>query len=49
MVLATCSKTGRVGLAQLVRFLVVELIHPSLNYIFDMSVAFTANYFFNEM
>jgi hypothetical protein len=49
MVLATCYKTGRVGLAQLVRFLVVELIHPSLNYIFDMSVAFTANYFFNEM
>jgi hypothetical protein len=49
MVLATCSKIGRMGLAQLVRFLVVELIHPSLNSIFDMSVAFTTNYFFNEM
>jgi hypothetical protein len=27
---------------------VVELIHPSLNSIFDMSVAFMANYFFCE-
>jgi hypothetical protein len=35
------------GLAQLVRFLVVELIYPGLNPRFDMSVAFTANYFFS--
>jgi hypothetical protein len=34
-----------VGLVQLVKFLVVELIHSCLNYKFDMSVAFTANYF----
>jgi hypothetical protein len=36
----------RVGLAQLVRFLVVELTYSGLNAIFDMSVIFTANYFF---
>jgi hypothetical protein len=36
-----------VGLAQLVRFLVVELIHPGSNHRFDMNVAFTANYFFS--
>jgi hypothetical protein len=33
-----------VGLAQLVRFLVVELTHPGSNHKFDMCVAFTANY-----
>jgi hypothetical protein len=35
-----------VGLAQLVRFLVVKLTYSGLNAIFDMSVIFTANYFF---
>jgi hypothetical protein len=34
-----------VGLAQLVRFLVVELIYSGLNIRFDMSVAFITNYF----
>jgi hypothetical protein len=34
-----------VGLVQLVRFLVIELTHPGSNLTFDMSVAFTANYF----
>jgi hypothetical protein len=38
---------SRVSLAQLVRFLVVELIHPVLNSRFDMSVIFTANYSFS--
>jgi hypothetical protein len=38
----------RVNLAQLVRFLVVELTHPGLNPIFDMSVTFTANYSFSR-
>jgi hypothetical protein len=37
----------RVGLAQLVRFLVVKLTHPGSNPKFDMGVAFTANYFFS--
>jgi hypothetical protein len=37
-----------VGLVQLVKFLVVELIHSCLNHKFDMSVAFTANYFFSR-
>jgi hypothetical protein len=37
----------KVGLAQLVRFLVVELIHPGSNPRFDMGVAFTANYSFS--
>jgi hypothetical protein len=37
----------RVDLAQLVRFLVVELTHPGLNPRFDMGVAFTANYSFS--
>jgi hypothetical protein len=32
-----------VGLAQLVRFLIMKLIHSGLNIIFDMSVTFTAN------
>jgi hypothetical protein len=35
------------GLAQLVRFLVVELTHQCLNPRFDMDVTFTANYFFS--
>jgi hypothetical protein len=37
-----------VDLAQLVRFLVVELTHPGLNPRFDMCDAFTANYSFGE-
>jgi hypothetical protein len=42
----TCgAKPRRVGLAQLVKFLVVELTHPCSNPIFDMCVAFMANYF----
>jgi hypothetical protein len=42
-------RTGsvRVGLAQLIRFLVVELIYSCLNPKFDMSVAFITNYFFS--
>jgi hypothetical protein len=36
-----------VGLAQLVRFLVVELTYSDSNFIFDMSVTFTANYSFS--
>jgi hypothetical protein len=38
----------RVDLAQLVRFLVVELTHPGSNLIFDMSVTFMANYSFSR-
>jgi hypothetical protein len=34
-----------VGLAQLVRLLVVELTHPDSNSKFDMNVEFTVNYF----
>jgi hypothetical protein len=37
----------RVGLAQMIRFLMVELIHPCLNPIFDMSIIFTTNYYFS--
>jgi hypothetical protein len=37
----------RQGLAQLVRFLVVELIHPDLNLRFDTCVVFMINYFFS--
>jgi hypothetical protein len=36
-----------VGLAQLVRFLVVKLTHPDSNPISDISVAFTTNYSFS--
>jgi hypothetical protein len=39
---------GRVSLAWLIRFLVVELIHLGSNPKFDMSVVFTANYSFSE-
>jgi hypothetical protein len=35
------------NLVQLVRFLVVKLIHSNLNSRFDMSVIFTTNYSFN--
>jgi hypothetical protein len=34
-----------VDLAQLIKFLVVELIHPGLNPKFDMGVTFMVNYF----
>jgi hypothetical protein len=37
-----------VGLAQLLRFLVVELIYPGLNPRFNIGVIFTANYFFSK-
>jgi hypothetical protein len=36
-----------VGLAQLVRFLVVELTHPYSNPKFDMSITFILNYSFS--
>jgi hypothetical protein len=36
-----------VGLAQLVKFQVVKLIHTGSNFRFDMSVVFTSNYFFS--
>jgi hypothetical protein len=36
------------GLSQLVRFIMVELTHPGLNYRFDMNVVFTANYSFSR-
>jgi hypothetical protein len=36
---------SRVGLAQWVRFLVVQLIHICLNFRFDMGVTFVTNYF----
>jgi hypothetical protein len=39
----------RVGLVQLVRFLVVKLTHPDSNPRFDMGVAFTTNYSFGGM
>jgi hypothetical protein len=34
-------------ITQLVRFLVVELTYPDLNFRFNMSIVFTANYFFS--
>jgi hypothetical protein len=37
----------RVALAQLVRFLVVELTHSDSNPGFDMSITFTTNYSFS--
>jgi hypothetical protein len=50
--LASCSlqflqTNQRVGLAQLVKFLVVKLTHPCSNVRFDMCVVFTANYSFS--
>jgi hypothetical protein len=38
-----------VGLAQLVRSLVLELIYIGLNLRFNMSVIFMTNYFFTEI
>jgi hypothetical protein len=37
----------KVGLVQPVRFLVVKLIYSDLNFRFDISVIFMANYFFS--
>jgi hypothetical protein len=42
------TKVCRVGVAQLIRLLVVKLTYPSSNYKFVMDVTFTANYFFSE-
>jgi hypothetical protein len=36
-----------VSLVQLVKFLMVELIHPVSNLRFDMNVAFMTNYYFS--
>jgi hypothetical protein len=41
------KKHLRVGLTQLIRFLVVELTYSGLNLRFDMGVTFTANYYFS--
>jgi hypothetical protein len=41
------ARNCRVGLAQLVRFIVVKLIDPDSNSRFDMDIAFTANYSFS--
>jgi hypothetical protein len=38
----------KVGLAQLVKFLVIKLIYSGLNLRFNIGVIFTANYFFSE-
>jgi hypothetical protein len=38
----------RVGIAQLVRLIAVELIHSDLNSRFDISVLFITNYFFSR-
>jgi hypothetical protein len=43
------SDNNRVGLAHLVRFLVVELTQSGSNFRFDMCVVFTANYYFSGM
>jgi hypothetical protein len=37
----------RVGLAQLIKFLVVKLIHPDSNLKFDICVVFIVNYSFS--
>jgi hypothetical protein len=39
---------SRVVLVQLVRFLVIKLIHSSLNFRFDIRVIFTTNYSFTR-
>jgi hypothetical protein len=41
------TQSRRVGLAQLVRFLVVELTHPDSNPTFDIGVTFVPNYSFS--
>jgi hypothetical protein len=35
-------------LAQLIRFLVVKLIHSDSNFRFDICIIFMTNYFFSE-
>jgi hypothetical protein len=47
MIISEINWVHRVGLAQLVRFLVVELNYTCSNPKFDMSVTFTANYSFS--
>jgi hypothetical protein len=42
-------KNSRVSLAQLVRFLMVELTYLGLNLKFDMNVIFMVNYSFSEI
>jgi hypothetical protein len=42
------SSESRVDLAQLVRFIVVKLIHSGSNLRFDMCVIFMSNYSFNR-
>jgi hypothetical protein len=39
---------SRVDLAQLIRFLMVELTHLDLNFRFDIGIIFTANYSFSR-
>jgi hypothetical protein len=41
------GKSRRVDLAQLVRFLVIELVHSGSNPRFDIDAVFTTNYFFS--
>jgi hypothetical protein len=41
----TCTQICTVDLVQLIRFLVMKLIHSVLNHRFDMCVIFTINYF----
>jgi hypothetical protein len=49
MIISEINWVRRVGLTQLVRFLVVELNYTCSNPKFDMSVIFTANYSFSGM
>jgi hypothetical protein len=49
MIISEINWVRRVRLVQLVRFLVVELNYTGSNPKFDMSVIFTANYFFSGM
>jgi hypothetical protein len=43
-----CNSVWFWGLVQLVRFLIVKSTHSDLNFIFDMCITFTTNYFFKE-
>jgi hypothetical protein len=38
----------RVGLDQLIRFIMLKLTHPGSNSRFDICVVFTTNYFFSR-
>jgi hypothetical protein len=42
-------QTNKTGLAQLVRFSVMELTHSDLNLRFDISVTFMTNYSFSPV